>query len=109
LEKYDKTPRASTKILDTFVGMGKIDVARVYTGWGVFASLIPFAVDMGYEVVFVYAHRSGSVVKNMADMQITVDALKLGYERTVLMPLCLCPQIVISYRLLRLFRAWVKK
>jgi len=30
--------------------MGKIDVARVYTGWGVFASLIPFAVDMGYEV-----------------------------------------------------------
>jgi len=25
----------------------------------------------------------------MADMQITVDALKLGYERTVLM-LCVC-------------------
>lgn len=82
LEKYDKTPQELLqKILDTFVGMGKIDVARVYTGWGVFASLIPFAVDMGYEVVFVYAHRSGSVVKNMADMQITVDALKLGYER----------------------------
>lgn len=82
LEKYDKTPQElMQKILDTFAQMGKIDVARVYTGWGVFASLIPFAVDMGYEVVFVYAHRSGSVVKNMADMQITVDALKLGYER----------------------------
>lgn len=82
LEKYDKTPQElMQKILDTFAQMGKIDVARVYTGWGVFASLISFAVDMGYEVVFVYAHRSGSVVKNMADMQITVDALKLGYER----------------------------
>ncbi len=82
LEKYDKTPQElMQKILDTFAQMGKIDVARVYTGWGVFASLIPFAVDMGYEVVFVYAHRSGSVVKNMADMQITVDALKFGYER----------------------------
>lgn len=82
LEKYDKTPQElMQKILDTFAQMGKIDVAKVYTGWGVFASLIPFAVDMGYEVVFVYAHRSGSVVKNMADMQISVDALKLGYER----------------------------
>jgi len=104
-----RPPRASTKDLRYFCWYGKIDVARVYTGWGVFASLIPFAVDMGYEVVFVYAHRSGSVVKNMADMQITVDALKLGYERDSIDALCLCPQIVISYRLLRLFRAWVKK
>jgi uncharacterized protein (TIGR00288 family) len=82
LEKYDKTPQElMQKIMDVFYSMGKIDVAKVYTGWGVFASLIPFAVDMGYDVVFVYAHRSGNIVKNMADMQITVDALKYGYER----------------------------
>jgi uncharacterized protein (TIGR00288 family) len=82
LEKYDKTPQElMQRIMDLFYSMGKIDLARVYTGWGVFASLIPFAVDMGYDVVFVYAHRSGNIVKNMADMQITVDALKYGYER----------------------------
>ncbi|NPV88961.1 NYN domain-containing protein [Coprothermobacteraceae bacterium] len=82
LEKYDKTPQElMQKLLDYLRAQGKIDLARIYTGWGVFASLVPFAVDIGYEAVFVYTHRGGTVVKNLADMQITVDALKCGYER----------------------------
>jgi len=57
LEKYDKTPQELLqKILDTFVGMGKIDVARVYTGW-VFCVTHTICVDMDMKCI-VYAHRS---------------------------------------------------